>query len=309
MISNSSQHAISIVPETVYGTTPATPAFKRKGITGTTLAMAKGTVESGTIRPDRQVDDYRHTTRQVGGDINFELNALGFHDILEAVLCSTWADVAGKQTLKAGSTRHSFSVLRHFTDQSGGDKAFHLFKGVEFNTFKLTLKPEDLVKCSVGVIGQDLVLSTAAPTGSTYTEASAARAFDAFTGSILLGGVAMATATELALTIENGMDPRFVVGDDKSIRPKIGKFRVTGSVTVHFENATLLEQFYNAEELTMSFELLDDAGNGYTFSLGRILLNGGQPDVEGDADIMLTVPFQAMVDEDGATLVIEQEEA
>lgn len=309
MTSNSSQHTFAIVPEVVFGTTPANPAFKKKGITGTSLALAKGTVESETIRPDRQVADFRHTTRQVGGELNFELNADGFHDLFEALLCGTWASVGGKQTLTSGVTRRSFSVLRKFGDQLQADSPFHRYTGVCVNTLKLTVKPDELVKCSLGLFGQNVVLEETAPAGIAWTEPSAKKAFDAFTASLNLAGSELATATELSLSVENGMDTRFVIGDDKTLEPKIGKCRVSGSVTVHFANKTILAKFFAAEEVELSFQLLDADGNGYTVTLPRVLLNGGQPDVEGDADILLTIPFQAMANADNVTIKLEQETA
>lgn len=290
MLANSSQHAIAIVPETSYGVTPANPQFKRKAITGTTLGMSKGTVEDETIRPDRQVVDVRHTTRQVGGDISANLNYDGFEDILEALLCGTWTD----NVLVPGVTRRSFSVLRQFTELSGGAKPFHLAKGVEFNTLALTLSPEALVKAVFGCIGQNIIPGETAPAGATFADASAKKAFDAFAGSF--SAPAGVNLTELSLTIENGLDPRFVVFDDKTLQPKIGKTRVTGSMSIHFETSEMLEKFYNAEELALNFDIVDSEGNTLDFSLPRILLNGGQPDVEGENDIILTVPFQALYD-------------
>jgi hypothetical protein len=290
MSANSSQHAISLVAEGTYGVTPANPVFKRKSITGTTLGMTKGTVEDETIRPDRQVEDVRHTTRQVGGDITANLTFDGFSDILEALLCGTW----NNDVLVPGVTRRSFSVLRQFTDLSGGAKPFHLATGIEFNTLALTLSPEALVKAVFGVVGRNVVPGETAPAGATYENATAKKAFDAFAGS--LAAPAGVHLTELSLNLENGIDPRFVVFDDKTLQPKIGKTRATGSMSLHFATSEMIEAFYNADELALDFSITDPAGNDFQFELPRILLTGGQPDVEGENDIILTVPFQALYD-------------
>lgn len=302
-IANSTQHSFSLVPEVTYGTTPANPAFKKKGITATSLALAKGTVESETIRPDRQVEDVRHTTRQVGGDLKFELTADGFHDILEALLCGTWTG----DVLKGGTTRRSFTVLRQFGELAQADKPFQRAVGVEFNTLELSIKPEELVSCSCGLIGQNMFLEETAPAGSVFTNPTTKKPFDAFSGAIELDGTALAVATEIQLTVENGMDPRFVIGSDTMLQPKIGRFRVTGTISAHFQNAAVLEKFFNEVETALSFTLTDAEGYGYEFTLPRIKLNGGQPDVEGEADIVLSIPFQAIYDAtEGTALKVQR---
>lgn len=293
-MANSAQHKISLIRETTYGTTPATPAFKVKEITGTTLALAKGTIESETIRSNRQVHDVRHGNRQIGGDISVELNYDGFADILEAVMCGTWDDT-GVSFLVPGSTRRSHSVLRQFTDiVAGGAKPFHLFKGVEFNTFNLTVTPEALVKATFGCMGREVAYADTAPTGATYVDASALKAFDSFTGAILVDGVAVSSVTEIQLNIENGLDPRFVCFDDKTLQPKIGKTRVTGSLGLYFQTSAFLEAFNAATKLALSFTLTDLDGNELTFELPSILGSGGQPDVNGEDDVMITFPFSAI---------------
>lgn len=96
-MANGSRHALRIVPEVVYGTTPATPAFQPIRHTGCTIAVSKDSLQSEELRDDRQIADFRHGAVRVGGDIPVEVS-FGSHDtILEALLGGTW--VPTKQTL------------------------------------------------------------------------------------------------------------------------------------------------------------------------------------------------------------------
>jgi len=52
-IATGARHSMAYVAETVYGTTPATPAFKAIRHTGTTLALSKTTYTSAELRADR----------------------------------------------------------------------------------------------------------------------------------------------------------------------------------------------------------------------------------------------------------------
>lgn len=294
-MSNSALHSLAIIPEIVYGTTPTvTPNFKKKAITGTTLGLSKGKLESERINPNRQVSDVRHGNRQVGGDISFELQYAGHDDMFEALLGGTWTG----NVLAPGTTRRSFSVLRQFTDMAGGTNPFHLFKGVEFNTLNLSVTPEQIVKGSFGVIGREVAYASAAPAGTTYTEINANRGFDSFTGSLNIDDVAIANITEITLQIENGMEPRFHVFDDRTNQPKIGKCRVSGQMTAYFSDADLLVAFNGAVRKALQFSLVDEVGNAYTFDLPSILGTGGQPDVSGDNDVTITFPFTSIYNQD-----------
>lgn len=111
-IATGARHSMAYVAETVYGTIPATPAFKAIRHNGTTLALSKTTYTSAELRADRQITDLRHGTKKVGGDITSEFSGEAFDDFLEAAMGGTWT--AG--VLKAGVARKSFTIERHFAD-------------------------------------------------------------------------------------------------------------------------------------------------------------------------------------------------
>lgn len=280
------------VAETVYGTTPATPTMPRLRHTGTTLGVTKTTHISEELRPDRQIVDFRHGQKQVGGDINFELSAGSFDDFLEAVLGGTWAS----NVLKAGSTRRSFSILRHFSDIQSADKPYHMAVGCELNNLELTVPTDGIVTGKFGIVGKDILLSTTAPTGATLQNPNTNPVMDSFTGTVTEGGSTLAIVTELSLTLENGLTPRFAIGSDEVTgQSSIGRSNLTGQLTAYFENATLLEKFLAQTESSLSF-VLTDGTKSYTFLVPKIKYNGGQPDTQGQGEITIALPFQAIYD-------------
>lgn len=209
------------------------------------------------------------------------------------------------QVLKAGIVRRSFSVLRHFSDLGAGAKPYHLFTGVELNKLALTVAVNAIVKATFSTVGKDFgAPSDTAPAGSTYVAANTKAVMDSFSGEIKEGGATIAIVTELGLTLENGIEPRFVIGSDTTIRPSIGRSNLTGQVTAYFEDAALLEKFINETESSLVFGLEDLAGNAYRFTLPRIKYNGGQPDTQGQGAITLALPIQALYDTASASQIV-----
>lgn len=312
-MANGSRHGLYYVKETTYGVTPATPAFKPLRHTGTTLGMSKNTTQSEELRSDRQIADSRHGARQIGGDINIEFSYSSFDELLEAVLCGTWETnkpVTGTDRLKAGVVRRSFTIEREFGDMAAADEPYHRFTGAELNNFSLSITPDAIVTGSFSVVGKGQSTNSTKITGATYANASTGQVLDSFTGSLKEAGTTVADITEISLSLENGIEPRFVVGSKETIRPAIGRSKLSGQITAYFEDSRLINKFINEVESSIEFEMPDLAGNKYKFILPRIKFNGGQPDVSGEGPITLSMPFEALLDSTSATnITIERKAA
>jgi hypothetical protein len=213
-----------------------------------------------------------------------------------------------QSTLKAGTTRRSFSLLRHFTDidATGEGLPYHLFKGVEFNTLALAVNPTAIISATFGTLGREgAAPSNTPPAGSVFGSATTSAPLDAFTGELRSGVDVVGVVTEYSINLENGLEVRNVVGSKLTIRPSIGRSNLTGSATVYFENATFLKKFIDEEDSSLSIELPDGDGNSYVVTIPRLKFTGGQPDVSGQGSITLSMPFQGLYDPaSGSNIVI-----
>lgn len=312
-MANGSRHSLRYIEEATYGVTPATPAFKPVRHTGTTLALTKESLQSEEIRSDRQIADFRHGARQTGGDINIELSFGSFDDFLQAVTLGTWevdGGGPGIDRLKAGVTRRSFTMERFFGDILTADKPYHRFTGVELNTLGLAINANAMITGAFGALGKGFATDTVIIPGATYTAPTTTSPLDSFTGLLKEAGTTIAVITEIQLNLENGLEARFVVGSKDTIRPSIGRSNVSGTITAYFEDSLLLDKFVNETESSIVFELPDALGNKYTVTLPRIKYNGGQPDVDGEGPITLSMPFQALLDSaTGTNIIIDREAA
>lgn len=293
-MADGSRHSMAQVLETVYGELPATPAFKAIRHNTTTLATAINTIQSEELRGDRNQTDLRHGTRSVGGEIVSELSFGSLDDQLEALLCGTWQDNA----LVNGVVRRSFSLFRNFKDIDSSKLPYFTYVGCEYNTMTLSISTEAIVTVNFGIVGANqLEPSATIPTGATFVDPLTTEPMDSFSGSIKEGGVESAVVTEVELSIENGIAPRYVVGSKKSIKQSIGKFKVSGTLTAYFEDATLIGKYLREEASSLEITVTDGMpDNQYTFLLPKIKFTGGQPDVGGEGPITLSMPFTASYD-------------
>jgi len=376
------RHELYIVRETAYGGAPQVPDLQAVPITGTTLALTKDTFQSALLRSDRQIQDFRHGMRQVGGSVDVEMKGFDYDDLLAGLFSNEWAALATETfdgdgavhvtgdivtiaagdwsalgfevghsvnmigwlnegnnvtgakilafptadtmqldgaaftdesslvaepilvetfdaVLSLGDVRISHTVVRQFTDlQATDDFVFH---GVEMSTFDLTVAANAIVTASFGAIGKNQSFLPDYVDDGTVTPASGSSVMDAFSGKLSEGGTPIATVTEITLNIDNGMEVRPVIGSDSTLRPGQARFNCTGQITAYFEDVSLLKKFLDETDTSLSFEIRGRDGRSYTFALPRISFSGGQPDVPDEGDVMLTMPFQALLDKTAAT--------
>lgn len=72
-MADGSRIRVSIVAESIYGTTPASPTMLVLPVTGSALQDRLGYVQSNVINPDRNVDDLVRLSKSAGGSIPLEL--------------------------------------------------------------------------------------------------------------------------------------------------------------------------------------------------------------------------------------------
>lgn len=283
---------LAYIAEVTYGTTPATPAFQVVNPTSHSIGLEKETFQSETIRSDRQIANLRHGVRSVSGDIGVEFRDASLDDLLQAVMMGTWtADV-----LKSGTTRRSFTIERYSPEIPRYRRA----TGCEFNSFSLECPATGIVKASFGVIGSNDSGAGTAISGATYTSDPNDLPMDTTSGSITIDGVSATNISSIKLTLENGIQNNTVVGETTKLRGAAGRSNVTGELTAFYDSDTLLDAFDTEAEVNIVFTLTDGTAT-YTFTLPKVKFTGGKPEVGGEREIMITMPFQAIYDSGEST--------
>lgn len=288
-LATGAQAEIAYIEEVTYGVTPGTPELIALPVTAITPEVTKEGFQSGDLRSDRQIADFRHGGKATTLALPFELKHGEFDPLLESALFGAWAT----NVLKAGTARKSFTMEVAYTDIS----QFHVYNGLIVNSMALSVTTDATVTGTFNLVGLDMT-----PGGTTidnlggYTPVGAKRSFDSFSGTIQEGGGAIAIVTAIELNIENGLTPAKIIGQDTPVDYFDGRCNVTGTLSAFFENGTLLAKFLNETPSSLQFVLTDPDANTLTVDVPRIIYTGGSAPVSGEAGITIALPFQAVYD-------------
>lgn len=301
-IAETSSTRLSFIKETVYGTTPSTPAFTNARYTSETLKHLRQTITSNEVRSDRNVSDLIQVAGGAEGAINFEMSYGAFDSFLEGALCGTWAT----NVLENSTVRNSFTAEKLF--EQGTTDTYVRYTGLMVNSMSLNIQTQQIITGSFNFIGKGGSVGAAIISGATYTDSPANDVMNSGTNfaSLAITGGGTPKLTGLSLEINNNARQQPVVGSIDSAGVGLGRCVVTGTATMYFEDKAAYELFLNGTASDLTFAIGGSSTKKYTFRLPKIKFSDGDIPVQGnDQDVILSLPFQGLYDATlGATMEI-----
>lgn len=284
-----SRSSLAYIAESTFGTTPSTPTLANLPINSHSLDLTKDRVEGNEIQADRMPRVDRHGNRQAGGSIEVDLRKGDFDALMESAFFSTFST----NVLKIGTTPKYFSM----EDRAADIGQYRLFKGMAVSTFGVSIAPNQMVTGTFDMVGKDMTQSSSSATASPITAASANAPFDSYSGVISDGGSGIAIVTSLEFSLSNSLAPTFVVGASTTPQLEYGRAVVEGTMTVYYEDATLINKFLNETESTIEVTVDDPTGSSdYTFLFPRVKYNGASVPLANPQSRLITLPFVALYD-------------
>lgn len=300
-IANTSETIIAFSPETVIGTTNATPVFQKLRMTGEGLVYDIQNVQSNEIQPNVDVPDLIQVGAGVSGPVNMEL-AFGtdMNTVLEHALRGTFSS----NVLKAGSVKKQATWEKKF--ETGSTDSYHRFKGCRVNGLNIAVKEKAIITSSIDIMGMSSATpATAAISGSSYTATNTNPIMSAVdVGTITVGGTSSTVYyTDLSFALKNNCRVQNAIGSLNAIGIAYGRREVTGQMTAYFSDADLYEEYVAGNEGSISF-ILSDGTNSYTFAFPRTKFLTGRVVAGGNGqDVMAEMTWQALYDSSQATSV------
>ena len=285
-----SRSSLSYIAETSFGTTPSTPTFANLPINSHSLDLTKDRVEGNEIQADRMTRVDRHGNKQAGGSIEVDLRKGDYDELLESAFFNSYAT----NILKVGTTPKFFTI----EDAANDIAQFRLFTGLAVSTASFSIAPNQMVTATFDMVGKGMTQAgTTGSTGGTPTASTTNSPFDSYSGTITDGGSGISIVTSIDFSLTNSLAPTFVVGADNAQSLEFGSAVVEGTMTVYYEDETLINKFLNETESSITVSVDDPTGsNAYTFEFPRVKYNGASVPLQNPQSRLITLPFVALYD-------------
>ena len=292
-----SQVRLADVSEVGIGTIPATPVLQIMRYRSASARLSKQVDISDEVRADRNVPGITDVGRSVTGSIETRFSYGTYDTWLERLFCSAFST----NVLKNGVT-HKAGTLE-MTYEQGATDSYVRYRGCRWNTLDLNLRSRQPVQATWGIMGiGSPTPTTTIITGATYTPATTTEDFNAGlnVANLSILSTAMASSPKvqaLSMRINNNIYAVDVVGQYDTYGHGLGRFEVTGNMTVLFEDLAAYTAILSHEDVAIGFDLGDTAGNKYAVSIPKVKFNDGGPAAPGNGQpVVLEVPFQAFYD-------------
>ena len=302
----SNRTALRLVKETVFGTTPATPALQTIRYTGESLNYNIKNERSKEIRDDRNTANLVRVSSDAAGDIQFELSHKSFDTLIEASLGNTFsAPTAGLSTVKNGVTPMSFTVQKAFLDATV--PVYHTFKGARVGGMSLDFKTGSILTGSFSLMALGADMSTTQITGATVVAASTSPIMNSVTDVIEIkenGVTSTAVIRSMSLNLNNNLRAQDAIGSLAHIGLALGNMEITGSLEIYFSDPVTYAKFINGTAFALSFKMQDSAGDYYRVTIPAAKYESGQVTSGGlDQDVVLQASWRAIYDATTACMI------
>lgn len=382
-ISKGTSKVVAYKKESSWGVLAGSTAGKLLRRVTASFNLVKEAYESGEIRTDRQIADYRHGVRSAEGSLNGELSPASYADFMGSIvgrdfttapasasasvtiaasgalytvtratgdfltdgfkvgqvvrLSGTGLDAAnaGKNLLIASASatvltvkvvngtaltaegpiasvtvtatgKTTFVPVSGHTDQSYTVEEFYsdiaqseVYTGMKLNSMSVQLPATGLTTVDFGFAGKDLTQSGTTQYFTSPTAQNANGIFAAVNGVMLVDGAPVALVTSADFAVERATENATAVGSNSVAEIFTGRIRVTGNMSVYFQDAAFRTYFDAETPVSIVLTLTtDNSANSdfVTFTMPKVKLGSFTKD-DGELGIIASASFQALLND------------
>jgi hypothetical protein len=382
-ISKGTSKQVGYKKETTWGTLAGNTSGKLLRRVTASFNLAKETYESGEIRTDRQIADFRHGVRSAEGSLNGELSPASYADFMgsivgrdfttapasssasvtiaadgalytvtratgdfltdgfkvgqvvrltgagldtanvaknlliasasatvltvkvvngtvlveEGPIASVTVTAIGKTTFvpATGHTDQSYTVEEWYADIAQSE----VYTGMKLNSMAVQLPATGLTTVDFGFAGKDLTQTGTSQYFTSPTAQNSNGIFAAVNGVMLVNGLPVALVTSADFSVERATENATAVGSNSVAEIFTGRIRVTGNMSVYFQDATFRSYFNDETAVSVVLTLTtDNAANSefVTFTLPKVKL-GSFSKEDNELGLIASASFQALLND------------
>ncbi len=382
-ISKGTSKQVGYKKESAWGVLAGSTSGKLLRRVTASFNLTKETYESGEIRTDRQIADFRHGVRSADGSLNGELSPASYADFMgsivgrdftsapasasasvtiaaagslytvtraagdflvegfkvgqvvrlsgvgldaanvaknlliasatatvltvkvvnntaltaEGPIASVTVTAVGKTTFvpTSGHTDQSYTVEEWYSDIAQSE----VYTGMKLNSMAVQLPATGLTTVDFGFAGKDLTQTGATQYFTSPTAQNSNGIFAAVNGVMLVNGAPVALVTSADFSVERATENATAVGSNSVAEIFTGRIRVTGNMSVYFQDATFRTYFDAETPVSVVLALTTDNTDNsefVTFTLPKVKLGSFTKD-DGELGTVASASFQALLND------------
>jgi len=206
------------------------------------------------------------------------------------------ATIAVSQYVRNGVTYHSFTLQKDLIDAA--TRTYFQFKGMRVGQMSLSFSTGAILTGSFNFMGLSATASTSQISGATVSPATTTGVMNAvgnITNIWFDNAPSTSSFSSLSLDINGSLRAQDAIGTLGHVGIALGRFAITGSTQIYFEDKTLYDKYLNATEFSYSFAVQDSAGKAFIFTLPRVKFSSATVVAGGlDQDTILDASFEAI---------------
>lgn len=275
---------------TVYTLVRASGSFLTDGIKVGMVIRAAGLTTSGDNGKNLLVASVTATNAVV-----IPLN--GSTMTAQGTATSVTLTVPGKQTFvpATGHTDDSYTIEEFYADIAQSE----VYTGMKVNSLAVQLPATGLTTIDIGFAGKDLTQTGTTQYFTTPTAQGTQGIFAAVNGVMLVQGAPVALITSADFSIERATENATVVGSNSVADIFTGRIRVTGNMSIYFQDAAFRDYFNAETPVSLVLTVTADntaTANFVTFTLPKVKLGSFTKD-DGELGIIASTSFQALLND------------
>lgn len=199
--------------------------------------------------------------------------------------------------LRNGTERKSFVLAKVFTDLSPQEILY--FNGMRVGTFSLSIEPGSILTGSFSFAGKRGRAANTLPGLASAQDApgtDVANAVDNIVEVLLDGSAIDADLTSISLDVNTNTRDKPAVAAVGNIDVGLGRFNVSGNLTMYFSSRVLYDKFVSQTRHSLSF-VVQVGSDSYAIFLPSLKFSTSTIVIEGnDTDVVVSADFQALRD-------------
>lgn len=290
---------IGIIKEATFGTTPSTPSLTSQRFSSANFSLTKPEIEDNSKADTRQKQFTKTGNKTVAGSIDGPLAHDNYDTLFESAMFNSFAT----DSLEMGDTITSMTIEEGQPDID----QYKVNTGVIANGFTLNAPVDGLATVSFDLLGMSQSISgTSVDDDGTYDSQPFRQPFTHCGGTISEGGTPTGVVTDINFNMTNNIETVFTWGNCDPYDLVPARIDVTGTLSVLFEDNTMIQKFLDDTQSSLSFTMDDGDGNTLQFELPNIKYTGADNPIDAGSGLrVISMPFRALQDSvSGSTIII-----